>query len=53
MERVLGTMVLSCFSEEGTELWNVFWGLRSCLASLKRGQNCGTCSGDYGPVLLL
>ena len=25
-------------------------GLWSCLDSLKRGQNCGTCSGDCGLV---
>ena len=50
MEHVLGTVVLSCFSEEGRELWNTFWGLWSCLASLKRGENCGTCCRDCGLV---
>ena len=39
VERALGTVVLSGFSEEGTELWNVLWGLCSCLISLKKGQN--------------
>ena len=28
----------------------MLWGLWSCLASLKRGQNCRPCSGDCGPV---
>ena len=53
LRSALGALVLSGFSEEGTELRNVLWGLWSCLISLKRGQNCGTCSGDCGPVWFL
>ena len=46
------SLLPSYFSEEGVLLQNVLWGLWSCLAFLKRGQNCGTCSGDCGPVWL-